>query len=72
MTLPPDMNRLLFGISLARTFETGRESKIAIHALNGHSIGAGLLFILAEEGHGFTMQNAFLKVTLNSFLLSFV
>ena len=59
-------------ISLAHTFETGGESKVAIHTWNSYGIGTGFFFILAEEGYSFTMLNAFLKVILNSFLLAVV
>lgn len=59
-------------ISVARTFETGGESKVAIHTGNSYGIGTGFFFIFAEEGYSFTVLNACLKVVLNTFLLTVV
>lgn len=59
-------------MSLAHTFETGRESKVAIHTWDWYGVGTGFFFILAEEGYSFTVLNAILKVILNSFLLTIV
>lgn len=59
-------------INPALTFEAERESEIAIHTLNRHGVGTGLLFILAVEGYSFAVHDAFFKITLNSFLLSFI
>lgn len=56
----------------ALTFEAERDSEIAVHTLNRHSVGTGFLFILAVEGYSFAMHDAFLKIILNSFLLPFV
>lgn len=59
-------------ISLAHTFETGREGEVAIHTCHVYSVGTGFFLVLAEEGYSFPVQNAILQVVLNSLLLTIV